>query len=66
MNENLRSKNGSLMYEQIRTANLPETDRRNLLEMARTAELLVNGAVWVARRARELFGILSLRPSPKH
>jgi hypothetical protein len=66
MNENLRSKNGSLMYEQIEAANLPETDRRNLLELAGTAELLVNGAVWIVRRVRELFGILSLRPSPKH
>jgi hypothetical protein len=66
MNENLRSKNGSLMYEQIEAANLPETDRRNVLELARTAELLVDSVVWIVRRVRELFGILSLRPSPRH
>ena len=66
MNENLRNKNGSLMFEQIEAANLPETDRRNLRELAGTAELLVDGAVWIVGRMRELVGILSLKPSPKH
>jgi hypothetical protein len=66
MNENLRSKNGSLMYRQIESVNLPESDRRNLLRLAGTAELLVGAAVWVARRLKELSGALSLRPSPKH
>ena len=66
MNENLRSKNGSLMYRQIQSLNMSESDRRNLLELAGTAELLVNGAVWTARRVRELLAVLTLRPSPKH
>ena len=66
MNENLRNKNGSLMYEQIETANLAETDRRNLRELAGTAELLVDGVIWIVGRMKELLGILSLKPSPKH
>ena len=66
MNENLRSKNGSLMYKQIETANVPESERRNLLELMETAELLVNGVTWTVRRLREAFGFLTLRPSAKH
>lgn len=66
MNENLRNKNGSLMYEQIETANLAETDRRNLRELAGTAEVLVDGVIWIVGRMKELLGILSLKPSPKH
>ena len=66
MNENLRSKNGSLIYRQIATANVPEFERRNLLELVETAELLVNGVIWAVRRLRDAFGILTLRPSAKH
>ena len=66
MNENLRNKNGSLMHEQIEAANLSETDRRNLRELAGTAELLVDGVVWIVARTKDLLGILSLKPSPKH
>jgi hypothetical protein len=66
MNENLRNKNGSLMFEQIEAANLPETDRRSLRELAGTAELLVDGLCWIVGRMRELVGILTLKPSPKH
>ena len=66
MNENLRNKNGSLMYEQIETANLAETDRRNLRELAGTAEVLVDGVIWIVGRMKELLGVLSLKPSPKH
>ena len=66
MNENLRSKNSSLMYEQIEKVNLPESERRNLQEMAGTAELLVDGVAWLAQRVREIVGALSLKPSPKH
>jgi hypothetical protein len=66
MNENLRSKNGSLMYRQIESVNVPESDRRKFLELAGTAELLVNGVVWTARRIGELVGFLTLKPSAKH
>lgn len=66
MNENLRSKNGSLMYRQIATANVPESERRNLLELVETAELLVSGVTWTVRRMREALGLLTLKPSAKH
>ena len=66
MNENLRSKNGSLMYKQIETANVPESERRNLLELMETAELVVNGVTWTVRRLREALGFFTLRPSAKH
>ena len=66
MNENLRNKNGSLIYRQIQKANVPESERRNLLELVETAELIVNSVMWTAHRVRDLWGSLFLRPSVKH
>jgi len=66
MNENLRGKNGSLIYRRIARANLPESERRNLLELLGTAELIVDGVLWTVRRAGEVWGSLFLKPSAKH
>jgi hypothetical protein len=65
MNENLRIKNGSLIRRQIESLQLPEGERRNLLELAATAELVVGAVIWTARRAGDFVGSLSLKPSAR-
>ena len=66
MNENLRTINGSSTYDRIAATQLADADRRSALEALNTAELLVDMAVWVMHKFRELRAHLFLKPSVKH
>jgi hypothetical protein len=66
MNENLRTINGSSTYDRIAATLLTDADRRNALEALSAAELLVDMAVWIVNKFRELRAHLFLKPSVKH
>jgi hypothetical protein len=66
MNENVRTGNGSSTYDRIAATEMPDAERRSALDALKTAELLVDMMVWVARKFRELGAHLFLKPSVKH
>ena len=66
MDENLRSKNGSKIYAQIEAANLAESEREAALNALATAEVMVDAAMWVARKFEEMSAHLFLKPGVKH
>jgi hypothetical protein len=64
MDETMEIKIGSKIYGLISTARMTEAERQVALNAMRDAELIVDAAVWVARKI-EQFGSLFMKPSLK-
>lgn len=69
MNETLKSKIGSTIYERINTVRMSDAERLVALNAMRDAELIVDAITWIGKKFEQLGGLFtkhSLKPSLKH
>lgn len=68
MNETIKSKIGSTIYERINTVRMSDAERVVALNAMRDAELIVDAFIWIGRKFEQLGGLFtkpSLKPSLK-
>ena len=68
MNETVKSKIGSTIYERINTVRMSDAERLVALNAMRDAELIVDALTWIGRKFEQLGGLFtkpSLKPSLK-
>ena len=68
MNETMKSKIGSTIYERINTVRMSDAERLVALNAMRDAELIVDALTWIGRKFEQLGGLFtkhSLKPSLK-
>lgn len=68
MNETIKSKIGSTIYDRIYTVRMSDAERQAALNAMRDAELIVDAITWVGRKFEQLGGLFtkySLKPSLK-
>lgn len=68
MNETIKSKIGSTIYDRIYTVRMSEAERQAALSAMRDAELIVDAITWIGRKCEQLGGLFtkhSLKPSLK-
>lgn len=68
MNETIKSKIGSTIYERINTVRMSDAERLVALNAMRDAELIVDALTWIGRKFEQLGGLFtkhSLKPSLK-
>jgi single-stranded DNA-specific DHH superfamily exonuclease len=68
MNETVKSKIGSTIYERINSVRMSDAERVVALNAMRDAELIVDAITWIGRKFEQLGGLFtkpSLKPSLK-
>jgi hypothetical protein len=68
MNETVKSKIGSTIYERINSVRMSDAERVVALNAMRDAELIVDAITWIGRKFEQLGGLFTkpgLKPSLK-